>query len=306
MHSEADFSGRRILVTGASGFVGKHLLASAAFSGAEFITTQGVDIRDRSALQARVASANPDYVVHLAAQSFVPRSFEDPAATLEVNLFGTLNLLQSLDSVGFSGRFLYVSSGDVYGAVPDPELPVSEGRIPAPRNPYAVSKVAAEQLCLQWHRSNGLDVVIARPFNHVGPGQDSVFVVPSLAAQVVAIAQGHRPAVINAGDIDVTRDFTDVRDVVSGYASILASGVSGSTYLLCSGVERSVRGVLEQLLAMKGVSAEIVQDPTRFRQAEQRRMVADNELVQRETGWLPRISWEQTLQDILEDMESKT
>ncbi len=306
MHSATDFSGRRILVTGASGFVGKHLLASAAFAGADFFSVQGVDIRNRASLESQIKLVKPDYVVHLAAQSFVPQSFENPAETIEINLLGTLNLLQSLDKTGFSGRFLYVSSGDVYGAVDDSQLPVSEALNPAPRNPYAVSKVAAEQLCLQWHRSNQLDLVIARPFNHVGPGQSSAFVIPALAAQVVAIARGQKRPVITAGDIDVTRDFTDVRDVVSGYSCLLGSGVSGRTYLLCSGVERSVRGVLEQLLAIKGVEVEIDQDPAKFRPAEQRRMVADNSLAKRETGWLPRIRWDQTLEDILEDMESKT
>lgn len=301
-----ELNGRRILVTGASGFAGRHLMASAAFAGVEFATLQCVDIRDRSALDAQVASIKPDHVIHLAAQSFVPRSFEDPAGTLEVNLMGTLNLLQSLDKVGFSGRFLYVSSGDVYGAVRESQLPVKEELVPAPRNPYSVSKLAAEQLCLQWHRSNRLDVVIARPFNHVGPGQGNAFVVPALAAQVVAISRGEAVPAISAGDIDVTRDFTDVRDIVSGYASLLASGTSGAIYQLCSGVERSVRGILEQLLALRGVAAKIEQDPLKFRPAEQRRMVADNSLVSRDTGWLPTIRWETTLEDIIEEMESRT
>ncbi len=301
-----ELSGRRVLVTGASGFVGRHLMGAAAFAGVEFATLQNVDIRDRSALQAEVASIRPDHVIHLAAQSFVPRSFEDPAGTLEINLMGTLHLLQALDSVGFSGRFLYVSSGDVYGAVHESQLPVTEQHPPAPRNPYAVSKLSAELLCLQWHRSNSLDVVVARPFNHVGPGQDAAFVVPALAAQVVAIARGQRAPVIRAGDIDVTRDFTDVRDIVAGYARLLVSGTSGRTYQLCSGVERSVRGILERLLALKAVDAEIEQDPSKFRPAEQRRMVADNTWVSRDTGWLPAIPWEKTLQDIIEEMESRT
>ncbi|WP_312245003.1 GDP-mannose 4,6-dehydratase [Stutzerimonas nitrititolerans] len=301
-----ELSGRRVLVTGASGFVGRHLMGAAAFAGVEFATLQNVDIRDRSALQAEVASIRPDHVIHLAAQSFVPRSFEDPAGTLEINLMGTLHLLQALDSVGFSGRFLYVSSGDVYGAVHESQLPVTEQHPPAPRNPYAVSKLSAELLCLQWHRSNSLDVVVARPFNHVGPCQDAAFVVPALAAQVVAIARGQRAPVIRAGDIDVTRDFTDVRDIVAGYARLLVSGTSGRTYQLCSGVERSVRGILERLLALKAVDAEIEQDPLKFRPAEQRRMVADNTLVSRDTGWLPAIPWEKTLQDIIEEMESRT
>lgn len=304
---DARFAGKRVLLTGASGFVGRHVMASGqdgAFAGVEFFTP-AVDIRDREALCKELNGFRPDHVIHLAAQSFVPRSFEDPASTLEVNLLGTLNLLQALDSNGFSGRFLYVSSGDVYGAVNESSLPVNEGLAPAPRNPYAVSKVAAEQLCLQWHRSSRLDVVIARPFNHVGPGQSPSFVVPALAAQVVAVASGAQPPMILAGDIDVTRDFTDVRDVVSAYADLLASGNSGKIYLVGSGVERSVRNILQRLLELAGTQAVVSQDPAKFRPAEQRRMVADSSLIRQETGWVPRIPWDQTLTDILEDMERK-
>jgi GDP-4-dehydro-6-deoxy-D-mannose reductase len=304
---DSAFAGKKVLLTGASGFVGRHLTASAqdgAFAGADFFTP-AADIRNRDALCKELDGFRPDYVVHLAAQSFVPRSFEDPAGTLEVNLLGTLNLLQALDSNGFSGRFLYVSSGDVYGAVSEANLPVNESLAPAPRNPYAVSKVAAEQLCLQWHRSNRLDVVIARPFNHVGPGQSPSFVVPALAAQVIGVASGAQPPVISAGDIDVTRDFTDVRDVVSAYAGLLASGNTGKIYLVGSGVERSVRAILQRLLELAGTQAVVSQDSAKFRPAEQRRMVADSLLIQKETGWIPRVPWDKTLTDILEDMESR-
>ena len=304
---DSPFAGKKVLLTGSSGFVGRHVLEAGqygAFAGAEFFTPS-VDIRDREALGKELSGFRPDHVIHLAAQSFVPRSFEDPAGTLEINLLGTLNLLQALDSNAFSGRFLYVSSGDVYGAVSESSLPVNEGLAPAPRNPYAVSKVAAEQLCLQWHRSNRLDVVIARPFNHVGPGQSSSFVVPALAAQVIGVASGAQPPMISAGDIDVTRDFTDVRDVVSAYANLLASGNTGKIYLVGSGVERSVRDILQRLLELAGTQAVVSQDPAKFRPAEQRRMVADSSLIQKETGWVPRISWDKTLSDILEDMESK-
>jgi len=305
---DAPIAGKRVLLTGASGFVGRHVLASGldgAFAGAEFIALPAVDVRDSEALQRELRGVGPDYVIHLAAQSFVPRSFEDPAETLAINVLGTLNLLQALDSDGFSGRFLYVSSGDVYGTVSESRLPVDEDLPPAPRNPYAVSKVAAEQLCLQWHRSNRLDVVIARPFNHVGPGQGRSFVVPALAAQVVAVASGRQASTISAGDIDVTRDFTDVRDVVSAYANLLVSGNAGKIYAVGSGIERSVRDILHRLLELAGAEADVSQDPAKFRPAEQRRMVADSSLIRQETGWTPRIPWDQTLMDILEDMESK-
>jgi GDP-4-dehydro-6-deoxy-D-mannose reductase len=272
------------------------------FGPAEFFAApHGLDVRDETAVLGLVETARPDSVLHLAAQSFVPRSFENPRETFDINVIGTLNLLQALKRAGFAGRMVYVSSGDVYGRVADESLPVDEATTPAPRSPYAVSKIAAEQLCLQWHRTEGLDVMVSRPFNHIGPGQDARFVVPALARQVVAIAQGRKPAVIEAGDIDTTRDFTDVRDVVAAYAAMLARGLPGGTYLVASGKERRVRDILGTMCGLMGVSPQIHQDPSKIRPAEQRRMVADATLLWRDTGWKPGFTFEATLNDILEE-----
>lgn len=297
---------RRLLLTGAGGFVGRHVIASGrpggTFARWDVVPAPtGCDIRDADAVREIVADARPDAVLHLAAQSFVPRSFDDPRETFAVNLGGTLNLLIALDHTGFKGRMLLVSSGDVYGRVPESELPVEESRVPAPRSPYAVSKIAAEQLCLQWHRTNGLDVMIARPFNHVGPGQDARFVLPALARQVAAIASGRAPPLIEAGDIDTTRDFTDVRDVVAAYAAIFEKGVPGATYVIGSGEERRVRDLLAAMCAIAGIDPEITQDPSRMRPAEQRRMAADASLLRHDTSWQPCIPIETTLQDILKE-----
>jgi GDP-4-dehydro-6-deoxy-D-mannose reductase len=296
----------KLLVTGGSGFVGGHVQAACSAGGSlagwEFCQAPAsLDIRDAENVLAWVASVAPDAVLHLAAQSFVPRSFENPQETLEINLLGTLNLLKALQASGFRGRMVYVSSGDVYGRVPDDALPVSEKRIPEPRSPYAVSKIAAEALCLQWHRTEGLDVMIARPFNHVGPGQDARFVLPALAAQVVAIADGRQTPVIDAGDIDTTRDFTDVRDVVAAYAAMIQRGRPGSIYLVGSGVERRVRDLLMAMCEIEGVAPEIRQDSARLRPAEQRRMSADASRLRDETGWTLRIPLETTLSDILKE-----
>lgn len=296
---------RKLLVTGAGGFVGKYLLeavADGSFGEVEVVPLPvGTDLRDSVALDRALGAECPDLVIHLAAQSFVPRSFEDPEETLQVNLVGTLHLLQALGRRGFSGRFLYVSSGDIYGQVPESALPVDESRLPEPRNPYAVSKWAAEQLCLQWHRSEKLDVVIARPFNHVGAGQDGRFVLSSLARQVVAIAAGRQPPVIEAGDIDTTRDFSDVRDVVSAYAALLARGRSGGTYVVASGVERRIRDLLDEMCRLEGISAEVHQDPAKLRPSEQRRMVANPARLHHDTGWAASFNIESTLSAILED-----
>lgn len=302
---------KRLLVTGASGFVGEHVRlacgSEGAFSGWEFCPApKGWDILEIDRVKELVTQVRPDGVLHLAAQSFVPRSFENPRETIEVNLLGTLNLLQALSAAQFKGRMVYVSSGDIYGRVADELLPVNEATPVAPRSPYAVSKVSAEHLCLQWQRSEGLDAMIARPFNHVGPGQDGRFVLPALAQQVVEIERGFKPPVIDAGDIDATRDFTDVRDVVAAYASMFASGVSGQTYIIASGQERQVRYLLGAMCDIAGVSPQIKQDPAKLRPAEQRRMVADAGLLHRDTGWMPRIALENTLNDILNDARNNT
>ena len=296
---------QRLMVTGARGFVGGHVSQAVhrgEFGEVELVEPpKGWDVRDQVAVADFVAEVRPDQIVHLAAQSFVPRSFEAPRETYETNCIGTLNLLQALKETGFSGRLLYVSSGDIYGRVPEEQLPVDETRWPEPRSPYAVSKMAAEQLCLQSHRSDGLDVLIARPFNHVGPGQSAQFVLPALANQIVAIADGRQVPVIDVGDIDSTRDFTDVRDVVAAYAAMLTRGRPGETYVVGSGLERRIRDLLRTMCDIEDVTVEIRQNPAKMRPSEQRRMVADASKVHRDTGWAPRVPIETTLMDILKD-----
>ncbi len=303
----------RLLITGHSGFVGQALqqwLPTSRWAGRVklIVPTQRIDIRLRNEVHTWLAQAKPDGVLHLAAQSFVPASFDDPVTTFDVNLGGTLNLLQGLQAIDFNGRLLYVSSADVYGAVPEAELPVQEDRLPAPRNPYAASKASAELLCQQWHYAHGLDVCIARPFNHTGPGQDSRFVLSRFAQRIAQIQEGRVDTEFLTGNLDVTRDFSDVRDVLDAYLELLFHGHAGAVYNVCSGVERRIGDVLHTMLTLAGVNARIQVDSALLRPNEQTRMVGSYAKLNRHTGWQPQCRFEDTLAAMIawwRDKESK-
>jgi GDP-4-dehydro-6-deoxy-D-mannose reductase len=294
----------RLLVTGLHGFVGSTLARMVAtderLRGWTLTAPpSGFQILDQSAVHDVVGEARPDAVLHLAAQSSVAEALRDPSTTLRVNLLGTLHLLQALRQGEFDGPMVFVSSGDIYGRVSEEALPIDECRLPAPRNPYAVSKLAAEALCYQWSVTEGMRIVIARPFNHIGPGQSTQFAVPAFARQIAEIRRGTRPPFVEVGDIDVTRDFTDVRDIVLAYFALLEKGHSGERYNVCSGRERTVRSLLERLVSLAGTEVEIRPDPARMRPAEQRRAVGDPAKIRNATGWYAQTPIDESLAAIL-------
>lgn len=294
------------LVTGHAGFVGGHALAMwPGICRGLLSAGQPVDICDRLAVLRALKEGVPQTVLHLAGISFVPQSFDEPEKTYATNFLGTLNLLEALAEVGFKGRFLYVSSGDAYGLVQESELPLKESATLKPRSPYAVSKAAAEALCYQWSQTGPFEVIIARPFNHLGSGQAPYFAVSDFARQIAEIAAGRRQPELHVGNIDVTRDFTDVRDVVRAYDLLLTHGKNGETYNVCSGVERSVRSLIERLLTLANVQAAIVTDPSRVRHHEQLRMVGCHEKLSRDTLWQPSLALNDTLLTLYHYWEQK-
>lgn len=246
-----------------------------------------------------ISAAAPDWILHLAAQSSVADSLKQPVETYSVNTIGTANVVSSALDSGFRGRMLFVSSADVYGSVDPSQIPIEESQATAPRNPYAASKLAAEIVCLESARRNGLDVVIARPFNHIGPGQDARFVVASFAAQIAAIAAGERPSTLAVGDLSVERDFSDVRDVVAAYFTLLERGDRGAVYNVCSGVGLQLAYVLRQLVLAARTEVKIEVDPARLRTSETPRLVGDNRKLQ-SLGWRPQILLSRTLKDVYE------
>jgi GDP-4-dehydro-6-deoxy-D-mannose reductase len=287
-----------ILVTGLSGFVGAHIcpLVDAVDLGGH---GRFVDLRDPAGVREAVSRLSPTAVIHLAGQSSIGDAIENPLETYEVNFIGTLNLLAALRAAGFQGRFLYVGSAEVYGVVPETELPVIENRALQPQNPYAVSKVAAEALCYQWSQTGPFEIVMARPFNHIGPGQTTRFAVADFAQQITRARMGKRDRVLQTGDVDTTRDFTDVRDIAKAYVSLLEKGVNGEIYNVCSGVEKSLREIIAVLCKTAEIEMRIEVVPERLRRSDRRRMRGSFERLHARTDWRPQIPIEKTLQDIM-------
>ena len=290
----------RALVTGANGFVGLHLVAYLASCGDEVIESD-TDILDREAIIATVTEARPEVVYHLAAQADVGGSWDSPVETLRVNVEGTLNVCDAARLAG-AQRVLGITSADVYGHVDqtDPDGPPLDETTPLrPLSPYAASKAAAEYIYLQAGLGHGLDVVLARSFNHLGPGQSDRFVASAIAGRIAANERSGTTAV-SIGNLEARRDFTDVRDVVRAYRLLIEHGTPGDTYHVCSGRDRSIREIAEQLVGLAAFPMTLEPDPALCRPVDLKVLCGDNTKIRTQTGWEPQIPIETTLSDLLE------
>ena len=301
----------RVLVTGACGFVGRYLLAELAVRdhtsfgmdrGAappdlpvqEFLST---DICDASALKTAVRHIAPDACVHLAALAFVPSGKSSPRMMTEVNVMGTVNLLEALRSDSPATRLLFVSTAQVYGTHTRP-APVREDDALHPESLYGITKAAADGIALLYARQYDMPVMVARPYNHIGPGQAPDYVVSSFARQVMAIRQG-APPVIRAGNIQSRRDFTDVRDIVRAYCLLLEKGIPGEAYNIASGHQVKIGEILTALCELTGVHPEIIREESLFR-PDDHCLELDSTRLRERTGWAPQIPLRKTLADIVE------
>ena len=295
----------RVLLTGQSGFVGSCLRSQ--FGGLALEDKQGrIDLDSTERLNEFVQSEMFDYVIHLAAQSHVPTSIKNPVETINSNLVGTINLLTALEKCNFTGRFLYVSSGDVYGRVTESDLPISESQPVSPGNPYAVSKVAAENYCLQLAERVNFDIIIARPFNHIGVGQSDQFVVPKLIREAHNASRSDTKNPIVVGNLDVTRDFSDVKDVISAYFSILLRGRNREIYNVCSGSETKIADLLGVAQDYFGIDNRIEIDNNLIRPNEQLRAVGTNEKLKADTGWFPLYSPTETVKEMIVELTERS
>jgi GDP-4-dehydro-6-deoxy-D-mannose reductase len=310
----------RALITGATGFVGGHLcehllaqgdtLTGLSASGhwpaelAHLQATVGLEQVDlaavsQDALAATLRHNKPEVIYHLAAQSNPQQSLTNPQSTWTLNLGGTLTLLEAVKAAALTPRIILVSTGISYGD-PAPEfIPIREDCPMRPNNPYAASKAAADLLGIQHHLSYRTDVVMVRPFNHAGPRQSPRYVLAALALQVAEVEAGRRP-LIEVGNLDVVRDFTDVRDVVRAYHLLATTGKPGEIYNLGTGQGTQIAAALNHLRSLARTPVEIHVDPARVRPVDLPFLVADSSKLREATGWTPQIPIEQTLADMLE------
>jgi len=301
--------GRRILVTGAAGFVGRKLCAQLTRDGyqvlatdhapsVEFDSYHACDFSRSGDIAAMMDWAgNLDGIFHLAAITFVPDAAADPDGVMRVNLEGTQHLIQAMRQSPVAPRLVYVSSSEIYGA---PQfLPVDEAHPLNPNNPYAISKAAADEYCRNACETWGLDIIRMRPFNHSGPGQTDKFVLSSFARQVADIEAGRGEPIMHVGNLDVARDFSHVDDILRAYGLALEKGASGAAYNVCSGQAHSVRDALDYLIAQLDAEVEVKPDPARMRTADIPEVRGSYAAFQVETGWQPEISFTQLLDDLL-------
>jgi len=307
----------RILVTGVNGFVGHHVAAElsqhdmqvvgiggpqGAKEKPEFVSEyHAIDLMDAAAVAA-IDFTTIDGVVHLAGLAAVGPSFDNPRQYVETNASIEINLFEAARAQGASPKFVIISSGSLYDQ--KSSLPITELSPVLPNSPYAVSKLAQEQLA-QYYSTRGFEVVIARPFNHIGPGQNPGFIVPDLAQQIIACERGEASRIL-VGNLDAKRDYTDVRDIATAYRLLLESGKSGEVYNICTGRSLSGHDILSLLTKTSGLQANVEEDPTKMRPADTPDIFGSHNKLTADTGWQPSIAIEKTIQDVLDDWRSRT
>jgi GDP-4-dehydro-6-deoxy-D-mannose reductase len=309
----------KILITGASGFVGRHLTRHLSqHSSNEIVGLSSrkrppldgghllvCDLRDADLTRRVLERHRPDVIYHLAGQAHVPRAFSDPADTLITNVVGQINLFEGCRAAGINPVILVVSSAEVYGAVSPDRIPIDEDEPLKPNNPYASSKAAQDLYGGQYVASYGMPIIRVRPFNHVGPGQADRFVISSFARQIAEVEAGTAEPVILVGNLDPIRDFLDVRDVVRAYEFVARSAFAGEIFNVASGKGVRIREILDVLVRAASCPVEVRTDPERVRPVEVPEFRGDSSRLTDATGWQPTYSLEQTTIDVLDDWRSR-
>jgi GDP-4-dehydro-6-deoxy-D-mannose reductase len=295
----------RALVTGANGFVGRHLLAHLSQYGDSATgVDRDCDVTDSSSVLAVLERTRPEVIYHLAALTHVGDSWKNPVEFTRVNVIGTKNVLDAARAVVPDATVVLVSSADVYGIVREEELPIHETFRVAPANPYASSKVEAEHVAHDSYRMWGQRVVIARPFNHVGPGQSVQFVVPALVDRLLEALETGADE-IPVGDLSTRRDFSDVRDVVRAYRLLDQYGVAGEVYNVASGHDVGLDDIAAQLVESIAPGVRLVRDESLLRPVEVPVMRGSFDKIHEVCGWEPTIPLATSLRDVIEDLRRR-
>ncbi len=305
---------KKALVIGAAGFVGDYLIRELHNNGMDAYATKlphenfegesaivyDLDILDKDAVVDILYEIQPDYIFHLAAQSSVGVAWKNPQLTVDVNIKGSINVMDAVRDLFYKPRILLIGSGEEYGHIRPEETPIREDNALRPGNIYAATKVCQNMVGSIYSRAYDMDLMMVRAFNHIGPGQASLFVVSDFCRQVAEIEKGIREPVIMVGNLAAKRDFTDVRDVVKAYVKLIQKGKAGETYNVGSGNAQEIRQILEKVIDMSDQEIEVKTDPNKIRPVDVPIIEADITKLNRLTGWKPEISVEQTIRETLD------
>ena len=302
----------KALITGVDGFVGKYLseyllkqkyevygtTISEKYKN-EKIKIYKMNLLDEKEVNKVIKMIKPDKIFHLAGQSAVGLSWEKPVLTVNINVNGTLNLLEAVRNYSKDSKILIVGSSDQYGPIKPEECPIKESKIQNPQSPYGVSKKAQEEMCKLYVNAYHTNIIMVRAFNHIGAGQSTNFVVADFASKIAQIEKGSEP-VLKVGNLESLRDFTDVRDIVRGYSLLLEKGKIGEIYNIGSGKEVKVSEILKKLVSMSKKEIKIEIDPNKFRPVDVPLVVCDNSKIKKDTGWETEFLINDTLEEVLE------
>ncbi len=305
---------RKAMIIGAAGFVGSYLMQNLKKGGMEVYVTKlphekienedarifNLDILDREAIVSLLFEIRPDYIFHLAAQSSVGLAWKNPGLTIDVNIKGSVNVMDAVRELYYKPRVLLIGSGEEYGHIKPGETPIGENNMIRPGNIYAATKVCQNLIGNIYAQAYDMELMMVRAFNHIGPTQAPMFVVADFCKQVAEIEQGLRKPVMYVGNLEAKRDFTDVRDVVRAYVLLIEKGIPGETYNVGSGYAISIREILDSIIALSPCDITVEVDANKLRPVDVPIIAADISKIRELTGWEPRISLEQTIKETLD------
>ncbi len=302
------------LVIGAAGFVGHYLLDEMHVHGMECYATKlphenqehpyaqifNLDILNKEEIVSLLSQVQPDYIFHLAAQSSVGVAWKNPGLTVDVNIKGSINVMDAVRELSYKPRVLLIGSGEEYGHILPGETPITEDNLLRPGNIYAATKACQNMIGSIYSKAYNMEIMMVRAFNHVGPSQAPLFVVSDFCKQVAEIEKGLREPIMRVGNLAARRDFTDVRDVVRAYVQLIQCGVPGETYNVGSGHARTIQAILDMIISQANISIKVEVDPNRLRPVDVPIIEADITKLQQLTGWKPEIPLKQTIQETLD------